>query len=317
MAIEWDRIGQPEFDRIVEALVHRLYDQTARVRAVNERGGDGGIDIEVVSGGRLRIFQLKYHPDGFPASSFKGRQTSIKKSFARAMTHTPYEWVLVVPCTLSPGEQAFVDGLAAGRGVRVRVMDRAELDDRMAAHPDLVDFFTRDQLLEKAKVFGQEQAVLLGGERDLAERVAALGAVADGLDEHWTVDFSRLEGTVVHTLRAKHPRAHEVSPVTLELKGKPGGMDADLTATLTTTLGFGLAEQVVLPAEAIASLTVNGPQWLARALTNVEVVWQPAGPLPGTGAPAELALHDGGATVASFTVGRRVRTGPVITLPPT
>ncbi|MEU1543647.1 hypothetical protein ABZ461_37255 [Actinacidiphila glaucinigra] len=79
------------------------------------------------------------------------------------MAHTPYEWVLVVPCTLGPGEQAFVDGLAAGRGVRVRVMDRAELDDRMAAHPDLVDFFTRDQLLEKAKVFSQEQAVLLGG----------------------------------------------------------------------------------------------------------------------------------------------------------
>ncbi|MDX3357667.1 hypothetical protein PV703_31110 [Streptomyces sp. ME01-24h] len=301
VAIEWDRIGQPEFDRVVEALVHRLYDQTARVRAVNGRGGDGGIDIEVVSGGRLRIFQLKYYPDGFPASSFKGRQTSIKKSFARAMAHTPYEWVLAVPCTLGPGEQAFVDGLAAGRGVRVRVMDRAELDDRMAAHPDLVDFFTRDQLMEKAKVFSQEKAVLLGGERDLAERVAALGAVADGLDDNWTVDFSRSGDMVVQTLRAKHPRAHKVSPITLELKGRPGGMDEDLTATLTRTLGFGLAEQVVLPAEAIASLTVNGPQWLAKTLTDVQVTWRPAGPLPGAGAPAELAFHDeAGATVASF-----------------
>ncbi|MFF3566108.1 hypothetical protein ACFYXS_39400 [Streptomyces sp. NPDC002574] len=302
MAIEWDHIGQPLFDRVVEALVHRLYDQTARVRAVNGRGGDGGIDIEVVSGGRLRIFQLKYYPDGFPSSSFKGRQASIKRSFARAMAHDPYEWVLVVPCTLGPNERAFVDGLAAGRGVRVRVMDRAELDDRLATHPGLVDFFTRDQLLEKAKVFNQEKAVLLGGERDLAERVAALGTVVDALDDNWTVDFSRVEGMVVHTLRAKHPRAHEVSPVTVELKGRPGGMGADLSAALSRTLGFGLAEQVVLPAEAIASLTVTGPQWLAKTLTDVQVTWRPAGPLPGAGAPAELVFSDeAGATVASFT----------------
>ncbi|MFF7216848.1 hypothetical protein ACFZAU_41110 [Streptomyces sp. NPDC008238] len=302
MAIEWDLIGQPVFDRVVEALVHRLYDQTARVRAVNGRGGDGGIDIEVVSGGRLRIFQLKYYPDGFPASSFKGRQTSIKRSFARAMAHTPYEWVLVVPCTLGPGEQAFVDGLAAGRSVRVRVMDRAELDDRLAAHPDLVDFFTRDQLMEAAKVYGQEKAVLLGGERDLAERVAALGAVVDGLDDHWTLDFSRVEGMVVRTLRAKHPRAHEVSPVTVEVRSRPDEMDADLTAALSRALGFGLAEEVVLPASAVASLTVSGPQWLAKTLTDVEVVWQPAGPLPGAGASAELAFYDErGATAASFT----------------
>jgi hypothetical protein len=46
MAIEWERIGQPQFDRIIEALVHRLYEATAEVvHPVNGRGGDGGIDI--------------------------------------------------------------------------------------------------------------------------------------------------------------------------------------------------------------------------------------------------------------------------------
>ncbi|MEU6346836.1 hypothetical protein ABZ883_38495 [Streptomyces sp. NPDC046977] len=179
MAIEWDRIGQPVFDRIVEALVHRLYDQTAQVRAVNGRGGDGGIDIEVRSGSRLRIYQLKYYVDGFP-TSIKGRRASIKRSFARAMAHHPYEWVLVVPCTLSPGERAFVEELAAGRGVETRVMDRAELDDRMAAHSDLEASFTRDPLLEAAKIYGQEKAFLMGGDRDLGERVTALGTVVDG-----------------------------------------------------------------------------------------------------------------------------------------
>ncbi|MFI7236963.1 hypothetical protein [Streptomyces cyaneofuscatus] len=53
MAIEWDRIGQPGFDRIVEALVHRMYDAAASVEAVNGRGGDAGIDIKVTSGSRV------------------------------------------------------------------------------------------------------------------------------------------------------------------------------------------------------------------------------------------------------------------------
>jgi hypothetical protein len=89
VAVDWERIGQPQFDRIVEALVHRMYDATTTVEAVNGRGGDGGIDIKVTSGRRVRIFQLKYYPDGFPTASYKGRRTSILKSFERAMLHDP------------------------------------------------------------------------------------------------------------------------------------------------------------------------------------------------------------------------------------
>ncbi|MFD6192106.1 MULTISPECIES: hypothetical protein [unclassified Streptomyces] len=56
MAVEWERIGQPRFGRIVEALVHRMYDATATVETVNGRGGDDGIDITVTSGPQVRIF---------------------------------------------------------------------------------------------------------------------------------------------------------------------------------------------------------------------------------------------------------------------
>ncbi|AXL93034.1 hypothetical protein C4J65_35800 [Streptomyces sp. CB09001] len=56
VAVEWERIGQPRFGRIVEALVHRMYDATATVETVNGRGGDDGIDITVTSGPQVRIF---------------------------------------------------------------------------------------------------------------------------------------------------------------------------------------------------------------------------------------------------------------------
>ncbi|MFJ8207774.1 hypothetical protein [Streptomyces sp. NPDC096033] len=95
MAIDWDHITQPRFDRIVEALVHRLYAEDAEVKVMNGRGGDGGIDIKVTVDGRVRIYQLKYFPDGFPGS-YQGRRAGIKRSFKKALEHDPDDWVLVV-----------------------------------------------------------------------------------------------------------------------------------------------------------------------------------------------------------------------------
>ncbi|MFF7717553.1 hypothetical protein [Streptomyces sp. NPDC007988] len=68
----------------------------------------------------------------------------------------------------------------------------------------------------------------------------------DGLDDHWTVDFARQGETVVHTLRGKHPRAHEVSPVEISLTGN-GTLAPELAAAVRRSLGFGLPEEVVLP----------------------------------------------------------------------
>lgn len=90
LAIEWDRIRQPAFDRLVEALLHRMFDDSGQVVVVNGRGGDGGIDVQVTGDADLRIFQLTYHPDGFPGSLKDGR-TAIKKSFRWAMAHHPVE----------------------------------------------------------------------------------------------------------------------------------------------------------------------------------------------------------------------------------
>ncbi|MFE9217478.1 hypothetical protein ACFYN3_14170 [Streptomyces lavendulae] len=88
MAIDWDHLTQPRFDRIVEALVHRLYAVDAEVEVMNGRGGDGGIDIKVTVDGRVWIYQLKYFPDGFPGS-YQGRRAGIKRSFRKALEHDP------------------------------------------------------------------------------------------------------------------------------------------------------------------------------------------------------------------------------------
>jgi hypothetical protein len=307
MAIEWDRIGQPSFDRYVEALLYRTFADGGEVIAVNGRGGDAGIDVQVTTEAGLRVFQLKYYPTGFPGS-VRGRRTSIKKSFNRAMQHDPVEWTLVVPCNLSPSERTYVNGLRGHRSVRVTVMDRAELDSRFASYPDLEASFTRDQRREDAMIFNQERAMLLDPE-DLAQRILALGIRADNVDPDWTWDFERQGGLVSRTLRAKHPRAHEVSPVSLTLAGRPEAMSADLKAALTRSLGFGIAEEVALPREAVESLTVKGPSWLAKTIDDAEVVWRPL-PRPTTpGETVEMAFLDGNGSVAARYTGTVNSTG--------
>jgi hypothetical protein len=147
------------------------------------------------------------------------------------------EWTLVVPCTLTPSERAFVDKLAEGTVVKVSVMERPALDAGFAAHPDLEASFTRDQLREAARDYNQEKALLLSGE-DLLERVRSLGGRADNLDPHWTWDFERRGDLVVQPLRGKHPLAQQASPIRVHLTARPEAISDDLNAAITRKAGL-------------------------------------------------------------------------------
>ncbi|WP_331736835.1 hypothetical protein OG426_55475 (plasmid) [Streptomyces canus] len=283
----------------MEAVVHRVYDAAARVEAVNGRGGDDGIDIKVTHGSRLVIFQLKYYPDGFPTTAHRGRRKSIKESFARAMRSGPQEWVLVVPCVLTPSERAFVHSLADGLPAEVVVWDQTKLDALLAAHADVEASFTRDQLFDAAKVYGQERALLMDGIADVSARVTALGGQVDGLDAHWTTDFARQNDTVVHTLRGKHPRAHEVAPIVITLTGNDP-LAPEQAEAVRRSLGYGLDEEVVLPRGVVEKMTITGPQFLAGEQRDVEVRWGPAETALRIEVNADLVFLDGDQVTASY-----------------
>lgn len=303
MAIEWDRVGQQAFDRHVEALLYQMFDgRGGPAIPVDGRGGDGGIDVKVVTDAGLQIFQLKYHPDGI-AAGYKGRRAAIKKSFERAMRHKPVEWTLVVPCTLSNSDRTFVEGLARGRPVKVSVMDRAALDCGFAAHPDLEASFTRDHLREAARDFNMEQALLLDS-GDLGKRVSALGVRSDTVDRHWTWDFHREDDRVSLVLRAKHSRAHEISPIKVTLRSRHDALEPALAAAVTRSVGFGVAEEVVFPSTAVESLSIDGPEFVAKTLTDVEVTWQPRPSTTRAGATVEAAFLDEDGTVAARYAGQ-------------
>lgn len=274
MEIEWDRIRKPKFDRIVEALFTRLYDGADDFRVYDGRGGDGGKDIYVRQGSRVRIFQLKYFPEGFSSANGK-RRNQIKKSFAAAMEEQPYEWTLVVPCNLTESEMKYVNDLKGASAVRVGWIDQARLDERLSGHPDIVAYFTRDDSIEKAKIYNREIDLLTGGLSDVEARIRALHSVINDTDLNWALDFSYRNGEVIQVIRAKNSRAGEISPVGLSLGTSFGPDQRELAELFRRQVEYGVTERVTLPAEVVTSFEVTGPELLAWQTEGVEVTLHP------------------------------------------
>jgi hypothetical protein len=289
-------MGQQTFDRLVEALIGRLYsDPKYKVWAVNGRGGDGGLDVVVDDGQALRVFQLKYFPGGFPASG--GRRAQIRRSLVKALDEERMdEWTLVVPENLTRGEENFVRGLAKKHGVNASWWGRRELDDLLSQNPDLETYFKRDDLREMAKDYGVEAAMIANGAPDIVDRMNRLQKAIDTTDPHWTFEPSMVNGEVQLAVKAKSSRSAEESPLKVHLESTFGPEHAGLLEQVQRSLGYGVRESVSLPPEIVQKLKVTGPPILATDVDRAEVSWTP-GPSNMTGEPVDLKVLDADGTV--------------------
>ncbi|MGF6881721.1 hypothetical protein ABH933_001232 [Nocardia sp. GP40] len=311
IVIDWDTIGQERFDRLVEALINRRYD-TDEVTAVNGRGGDGGIDLDVRQGDRVSIFQLKYFPEGFSGGFIK-RRGQITRSYKKMLGEKPDEWVLVVPNNLTPPERKFVDGLGKGSATpRRRVIDRKELDALLIEFPDIDRWFQRDpstELRSNAEIFNREVDSLLRPD-DLGDRVRALGELSDTVDPDWTYDFHRDGDIVSEIMRPKHHRAQIVSPIHINLRGQFGPQHAELFERFQRRFRFGTAETVELPAETVDSVEVTGPEHIARQFGSSTVIIDPGdSTAPGVGRMMEVRFFDEHGNVLATDEGRITHLG--------
>jgi hypothetical protein len=304
-SLDWSKLpNQREFDRLVEAFfVNENSDLGKEAYAVNGRGGDEGIDIHIRRRGRLNIVQLKFFSEGF-SGGFKDRRKQILKSFKSALKHDPDEWTLVIPATLTSAERKYVVELPNRQRPpltrpTITVFDQPRLDQLVAKHPDLVTYFSRDELLEAAKMYNQEKALLVD-QSDLSSRLAALAKQGNTLDPDWRMD-TFTQGDVTGTiLVAKHPHAAARSPITLKLNASFGSADTELRERFEKVLAYGTPERVDLPASVVKDLTVEGPPAFARSTESAEISLIPAAS-EHVGRPFTLAFYDGDRRVASFT----------------
>lgn len=312
MTVDWATLGQPTFDRIVEAVVRHRFGQS--VRAVNGRGGDDGIDIEVVLGnGHLWILQLKYYPEGF-SSVWGKRRTEIKKSFKRAKTHSPAKWTLVVPGLCTNPEHKYVANLNGGQTPpKITVIDRDDLDVWTAEAPSIDRYVQRtatSELREMARDFSQEQAALLDPIADIASRVRNLGNLVDTVDPDWAVDFARRGNRTSVEIRPRDAEAPLRSPIgfTVEID-ELGDEHPDLEQQLMRTIGYATSETLRIPRDLVRSVRLDGPDFIAGEYPPgaVEITLGPGG--SAIGKPLELrAMHED--TVIASYEGRITHSAP-------
>jgi hypothetical protein len=311
-ALDWDTIGQPLFDRIIEALVQRIYGEDWDVRPIDGSGGDGGIDIECLNtkSATRHVCQLKYFPEGFSGKHGKRRQ-QIERSF-KSLEEKPDKWILVAPCSADQGGYTFLKKLI-GDTTELEFWHRARLDEMLAKNPDLVDHFAREDYgVEQAKQLALEKAVLAGGVEDLTERVLALGHTTDAVDPNWTWDFAREGDTVINTLRPRHARAAEVAPINISFEVDSTTI-SDEDRTALRDMDFGLEGSVTFPPGAVRGLKVEGPEIVRQGSSDeVEVTLiQPAN--PGiAGKAVELRLTGGASALPQVHHGVLIdgRPGP-------
>ena len=287
-SIEWKHISRDDFDRVVETLLLRIYDNPPTTTAVvlDGRGGDGGIDVGVYdSSGKIKqIFQLKHFPEGFSGGHSATRRKQIKKSFTTAWdNHKPPRWTVVVPCNPTAPESKYVTQLGSGKAVTCTTWGMRHLDERLSqpANRDILDVATRRPLIDALKEIGQEQAAL-AGPNDLQERIERLSNRVSGRSLHWDVDFAVSGNVFTQSFRQKHDRAAELEPLGFSFGLEAGAFGAD---EMQRIVDYGARRMTTIPGTALTNFKTLGPEWFSMEGPIDRLVIGPADTFPADQRP--------------------------------
>ncbi len=271
--------GKEDFERIVEALVQRLWSTKCdnEAFAIDGRGGDGGLDIFVERDGVVvSIYQLKFFPEGMSGGFRKTRRDQVKRSFS-SVCDTPglEEWVLVLPRNPTNSELRFVRALGKNSDFQIRVWARAELDQRIAEFPDLLAWATRNPLVETLREAGMQSAAL-AGPNDLQDRVSALHSSANSRSAFWGTNFSMVDGVLTQWLVAKRPDAPEKEPISVGFTAAFAPEQESLRKQFEEFLDYGGPHRIQLPPEVVGVVKTEGPDWIAGEATGRSIELIPA-----------------------------------------
>ncbi|MEU9413295.1 hypothetical protein AB0E08_47455 [Streptomyces sp. NPDC048281] len=237
----------------------------AKARAVDGNGGDGGRDLfEYTDSGELVVYEAK---------SFTGRMTPVRRrqverSLVSAARHQPDHWDLLVPIDPNPVEQRWFDGLHAQFPFVREWLGRSWLDEKFAAHPDLVRYALQesgDYILERIAEARAERDVLLGGLPDYLKRARALHERAQEISPHYAVHTTLgVDGQTVVQLTPKGPDPDGQSAIRITGRIRFAADDPQETerrARYEETLRFG--GEVELTAANLAEASLAGPAGIA------------------------------------------------------
>lgn len=267
----WETCGRDAFDRAVELLLQRRHHAgPGSAQAIDGRGGDEGIDVDVTEpdGTVSTIYQLKYFPEGFSGGFGVSRRRQIAESFKSAMKHEPSSWVLVVPRNPTTVERKWVRKLKGKLKVRVEILGRDGLDHLLVRAPDILRALTSGPLTEALRIAGNEHLAL--NTADDLERVArGLSERVNSRSAFWGSNmFLGADGSVTQHLVAKRPDAHEKEPLSVIPQFTPDPAGEEAKSRLEELHSFG-GTDLHISADALVSVKLEGPQWFNQEVTDI------------------------------------------------
>ncbi|WP_430378172.1 hypothetical protein [Streptomyces sp. B1-3] len=262
--VPWDKQAA-ESPKVSEVLVTMLVLRLReKARAVDGSGGDGGRDLfEYTADGELVVYEAK----SFTGRMDKTRRKQVVRSLISAARHQPDHWDLLVPIDHNPAELRWFEELREEFPFVRHWRGRSWLDEKLAAHPDLVRSALQesgDYILERIAEARAERDVLLGGLPDFLDRASALNARAQEISPHYAVHTtSGADGqTAVHLV----PKAAGFGgQAAIRFTGRiqfPAGdeQEAERRRRFEETMRFG--GEVELSADNLAGMRLTGPAGL-------------------------------------------------------
>lgn len=266
--IEWRTIPRDRFDRLAEQLIRRSVEEEhpgLEVKAIDGRGGDGGIDLDVrarKSQQLVRIYQLKWFPEGFSGEWARSRKPQITGSYNKALEHSPPVWYLVVPRNLTVGERKFVRALRGkNKRIEVRYLGATELDALLVKYPDIDDWAQRDSYKSALEMVNRSTAAL-SGPGDLGSEVMDLARRVRPRSDYWDIDFKKEGDQYSEEYVALRPDSMEREPLSFSVVADFTGNEG-LQAQFDDAMEFGVVDPIVLPDGVIKSFERHGPEWFA------------------------------------------------------
>ncbi|MFB6643759.1 hypothetical protein ACFCYF_41755 [Streptomyces chartreusis] len=262
--VPWDELAKsPKVsESLVTLLMLRLRE---RAQAVDGSGGDGGRDLfEYTEGdGELVVYEAK----SFTGRMTPGRRRQVVRSLVSAARHQPDHWDLLVPIDANPGEQQWFEGLRVQFPFVRAWLGRSWLDEKFAAHPDLVRYAldrSGDYVLERIVEARAEREALLGGLPDYLDRAGALHARAQEISPHYALHTTLgADGQTVVRLLPKGPAldGQEAIRFTGRVRFAAGDeQEAGRRRRFEETMRFG--GEVALTADNLAEVRLAGPAGL-------------------------------------------------------
>ncbi|WP_142024400.1 hypothetical protein [Blastococcus colisei] len=210
--LEWNDLDPHRLERVVQMLLRDELGDS--VTAIDGAGGDEAQDMRWDSPDGLVIFEVK----SFCGRLVTSQRRQVKRSLARAVNlHAPTRWVLITRSVPTPKELAWLTGLIdIAPGVALEWWGRDWLDRRIAGRHDLISYIEGETygLLERARQFNMEQAVLASGD-DLSQRLDALLERGDEISPYWRWEFSSGPRGRMRTLMPRHPEAPVDDPISI------------------------------------------------------------------------------------------------------